>query len=42
MLPAPDADPLRDIRNTRRLHGVVVDGRWIDRPERERTAGRRA
>ncbi|MGW5606675.1 amidohydrolase family protein [Streptomyces sp. NPDC003753] len=31
-----DADPLRDIRNTRRIHGVVVNGRWIDGPERER------
>jgi imidazolonepropionase-like amidohydrolase len=30
-----DADPLRDIRNTRRIHGVMVDGRWIDAPERE-------
>ncbi|MEU1481242.1 amidohydrolase family protein [Streptomyces sp. NPDC005760] len=24
-----DADPLRDIRNTRRIHGVVVNGRWL-------------
>ncbi|MFF4254967.1 amidohydrolase family protein [Streptomyces sp. NPDC001663] len=30
-----DADPLRDIRNTRRIHGVVVNGRWIDATERE-------
>ncbi|WP_406005115.1 amidohydrolase family protein [Streptomyces sp. NBC_00637] len=29
-----DADPLRDIRNTRRIHGVVVDGRWIPPQER--------
>ncbi|MFG2455649.1 amidohydrolase family protein [Streptomyces sp. NPDC048523] len=31
-----DADPLRDIRNTRRIHGVVVDGRWITPEERRR------
>lgn len=31
-----DADPLRDIRNTRRIHGVVVDGRWIPPRERRR------
>ena len=26
-----DGDPLRDIRNTRRIRGVVVDGRHLDR-----------
>ncbi|GAA2662791.1 hypothetical protein [Streptomyces vastus] len=31
-----DADPLRDIRNTRRIHGVVVAGRWIPPEERRR------
>ncbi|MFF4055531.1 amidohydrolase family protein [Streptomyces sp. NPDC001668] len=31
-----DADPLRDIRNTRRIHGVVVNGRWIPLEERRR------
>lgn len=31
-----DADPLRDVRNTRRIHGVVVDGRWIPPEERRR------
>ncbi|MEH0580792.1 amidohydrolase family protein [Streptomyces sp. B21-108] len=31
-----DADPLRDIRNTKRIHGVMVDGRWIPPQERER------
>ncbi|WP_256914448.1 amidohydrolase family protein [Streptomyces hilarionis] len=31
-----DADPLHDIRNTRRIHGVVVDGRWIPPQERLR------
>lgn len=26
-----DADPLADIRNTRRIRGVVANGRWMDR-----------
>jgi imidazolonepropionase-like amidohydrolase len=26
-----DADPLADIRNTRRIHAVVADGRLLDR-----------
>jgi imidazolonepropionase-like amidohydrolase len=26
-----DADPLHDIRNTRRIRGVVRDGRYLDR-----------
>ncbi|MEX3106114.1 MULTISPECIES: amidohydrolase family protein [unclassified Streptomyces] len=29
-----DADPLADIRNTRRIHALVVDGRLITQPER--------
>lgn len=31
-----DADPLADIRNTRRVHALVVDGRLIDPDERAR------
>ncbi|MDX2034150.1 MAG: amidohydrolase family protein [Blastocatellia bacterium] len=31
-----DADPLRDIRNTRRIHAVILGGRLIDSAERER------
>lgn len=34
-----DADPLRDIRNTRKIHGVVVAGRYIDTAERARLLG---
>ncbi|SFN54444.1 Amidohydrolase family protein [Pseudonocardia ammonioxydans] len=30
-----DADPLADIRNTRRIHAVVVDGRYIGPDERD-------
>lgn len=26
-----DADPLEDIRNTRRIRAVVLDGRYLDR-----------
>jgi hypothetical protein len=26
-----DADPLADIRNTRRIHAVIANGRVIDR-----------
>jgi len=38
------ADPLSDIRNTERIEGVAVGGRWIAKPELERMidAGRRA
>jgi imidazolonepropionase-like amidohydrolase len=28
-----DADPLADVRNTRRIHAVVANGRWIDAAE---------
>jgi imidazolonepropionase-like amidohydrolase len=28
-----DADPLRDIRNTRRIHAAVLDGRLLARPD---------
>ncbi|WP_207944409.1 amidohydrolase family protein [Actinomadura rubrisoli] len=31
-----DADPLADIRNTRRIHALVVNGRLIAQDERER------
>lgn len=26
-----DADPLVDIGNTQKIHGVMVRGRWLDR-----------
>ena len=28
-----DANPLEDILNTRRIHGVMVRGRWLARAE---------
>lgn len=31
-----DSNPLTDIRNTRQIHGVVANGRFIDRAERDR------
>ena len=31
-----DANPLRDIRNTRRIVAVVANGRFFDAKERER------
>jgi len=31
-----DADPLADIRNTKRIHGVVARGRFLDREELNR------
>jgi imidazolonepropionase-like amidohydrolase len=31
-----DANPLEDIRNTSRIEGVAVGGRWLDAAERER------
>jgi imidazolonepropionase-like amidohydrolase len=31
-----EANPLEDIRNTSRIDGVLVGGRWLDRKERER------
>jgi imidazolonepropionase-like amidohydrolase len=31
-----DNDPLRDIRNTRQIHALVVNGRLIDHDERTR------
>jgi imidazolonepropionase-like amidohydrolase len=31
-----DANPLEDISNSRRIHGVVVNGRWLSRQEIER------
>ena len=42
------ADPLEDIQNSKRIQGVVMNGRWLDRPaldtllaEAERAAGGR-
>ena len=31
-----DANPLQDVSNTLRIHGVVVNGRWIGPGERQR------
>ncbi len=31
-----DANPLDDISNTRRIHGVMLRGRWLDRRELDR------
>ncbi len=31
-----DANPLQDVSNTLRIHGVVVNGRWIGPEERQR------
>jgi imidazolonepropionase-like amidohydrolase len=31
-----DADPLADIANTRRVHAVVANGRWMDRAALDR------
>lgn len=28
-----DADPLADIINTKKIHGVVVNGTWFDRSQ---------
>jgi imidazolonepropionase-like amidohydrolase len=30
------ADPLKDIANSRRIEGVVIGGRWIDKKEIDR------
>jgi imidazolonepropionase-like amidohydrolase len=32
-------NPLEDIRNTARIEGVAVGGRWLDAAERERMIG---
>lgn len=37
-----DANPLRDIRNSQRISGVVVNGRWIGSAEREQMLARLA
>jgi imidazolonepropionase-like amidohydrolase len=34
-----DADPLADIRNTRRIHAVVANGRWMDAADLARLLG---
>jgi imidazolonepropionase-like amidohydrolase len=31
-----DDDPLSSIDNTRRIHGVMLRGRWLDRAELDR------
>lgn len=35
-----DDNPLEDIASTRRIHGVMVRGRWLDRRELDRMLGR--
>lgn len=35
-----DEDPLADIANTRRVHGVMLRGRWFSRPELDRMLDR--
>ena len=35
-----DDDPLEDIASTRRIHGVMVRGHWLDRAELDRMLGR--
>jgi len=34
-----DADPLKDVRNTRRIAAVVVNGRYLSRGELQRILG---
>jgi imidazolonepropionase-like amidohydrolase len=31
-----DANPLEDVANTTRIHGVLVNGRWLGPEERTR------
>ncbi|MDA0679808.1 MAG: amidohydrolase family protein [Proteobacteria bacterium] len=35
-----DANPLEDIRNSRRIHGVMVRGTWLSRADLDRLLGR--
>jgi imidazolonepropionase-like amidohydrolase len=37
-----DANPLQNIANSLRIEGVVVNGRWIGRAEREQMLSRLA
>jgi len=37
-----DADPFEDITNTRRIHGVMVRGRWLARAEIDTILGKLA
>jgi imidazolonepropionase-like amidohydrolase len=34
-----DANPLEEIDNTRRIHGVMLRGRWLNRQELIRLLG---